>query len=117
VLLQAKNDFSDCAARYGGEEFVLLRLVKDQAEAIALGEKIRIAVEALDLSMISSQPLSPLPTITISIGGALWKPKFGEDKQILFEKADEMLYKAKATGRNRVCWHLEETGAIASSFY
>ncbi|OKH18790.1 hypothetical protein NIES208_04870 [[Limnothrix rosea] IAM M-220] len=116
VLLQIKSDFFDCVARYGGEEFVLLRLVQDPAEAIALGEKIRLKVAALDLTVVNNELLSPPLKLTMSVGGALWRPKVGEERQMLFQKADEMLYQAKQAGRNRVCWHIEEMAAIASSF-
>jgi len=116
VLLRANKDFSDCAARYGGEEFVLLRLVKDQSEAIALAERIRLDVEALNLSNLNNQNLSPPPKITISIGVVLCLPKFGQDKQELFKKADELLYKAKSNGRNQVCYYYDDLSAIAPPF-
>ncbi|NJN73515.1 MAG: diguanylate cyclase [Limnothrix sp. RL_2_0] len=109
VLLCVKNDFSDCAARYGGEEFVLLRLVKDPPEAIALAEKIRLDVAALDLSTLNNQKLSPPPKITISIGVVLYFPKLGQDRQAMFKKADEMLYKAKSNGRNQSCCHFQDS--------
>ena len=91
---------SDCSARYGGEEFVLL-LPDTKAEAgRALAEKIRKAVEALQIPHDHSKAA---PHITISMGGATVSCSTGLPQELL-EQADKMLYEAKARGRNCVCW-------------
>jgi diguanylate cyclase len=74
---------TDLLARYGGEEFVLL------LPACALDHAIRI-VERL-------QQVTPL--VTCSIGLALWD--FQETPPELVERADQALYEAKSSGRDR----------------
>lgn len=93
---------TDLMARYGGEEFVVLlhRCEKDEGKVIA--ERIRAAVEAL--SLVGQSRIRP----TVSIGLACWQP-VGERSpdlvklgQRLLKTADEAMYEAKNSGRNRV---------------
>lgn len=92
---------ADHVARYGGEEFALI--MPDTA-AIGAGfvcERIRNAVELLQLEHPSS---SCSKYITISIG--VYSHHFGtDDNEIIIEeiieKADSSLYKAKESGRNK----------------
>ncbi|MCT4660874.1 MAG: GGDEF domain-containing protein [Tissierellales bacterium] len=79
-------------ARWGGEEFVIYleNCPRDQANKIA--EHLRVSVERLDI--ISDH------TITISIGVTL---KRSDDSfASLFKRVDELMYKAKANGKNQV---------------
>ena len=85
---------SDMAARWGGEEFLVVLTDTGLEGAHMCAERIRTAVEMLNLSRIG--------TVTISGGAAELAP--GEDLSITLLRADEMLYKAKAAGRNTVCW-------------
>lgn len=79
------------AFRIGGEEFaVLARVGEDEARTLA--EKLRTSVAA---------SLSKAMTVTVSIGVAAAQP--GEDAESWFKRADDALYSAKRTGRNRVC--------------
>jgi diguanylate cyclase (GGDEF)-like protein/PAS domain S-box-containing protein len=84
---------SDRFARMGGEEFAILMPEADLADAAALGERIRAAVEHLDVPEIGPSPS------TVSIGGAEWERGMSVDA--LFARADRMLYLAKQRGRNR----------------
>jgi diguanylate cyclase (GGDEF)-like protein len=82
----------DIFARYGGEEFMLLSPETGLEEAIVMVERIRVAVE--------THSYTAGVRITISAGVAEWS---GEETELAFiKKADEMLYMAKNTGRNRV---------------
>jgi len=83
---------SDIVARWGGEEFVIAMLVHDQSEAKFLLEKLRLLIENHKFDMIDE--------LTCSFGTSISKPN--EDKDILFKRADDALYEAKANGRNRV---------------
>jgi diguanylate cyclase (GGDEF)-like protein len=83
---------SDTFARTGGEEFVLLIPHTSSADAHRLAEKLRKAIEAFDFDL-------PEP-ITCSFGVSAHQQ--GESWQDLFSRTDELLYKAKANGRNRV---------------
>jgi len=82
--------------RYGGEE-VLLLLPETIAEyALIAAERARKAVRALQLLHSGS----PLDRVTISIGIA---SEQGEEWRALVARADQALYKAKASGRDKVC--------------
>ena len=86
---------SDTFGRYGGEEFILLLPETTLEQAVAVAENLRETVE--NHNFMESE------SITISIGVA---DVIAELKNIegLIEKADENLYRAKESGRNRVCY-------------
>ena len=87
---------TDKAARFGGEEFVVLLREIDQATAVMLAERIRKAIE---VSTIQSDS-GAIPA-TVSIGVALLDER-DRDVQDMIARADQGLYAAKKTGRNRV---------------
>ncbi|MBU4589579.1 MAG: sensor domain-containing diguanylate cyclase [Candidatus Omnitrophica bacterium] len=82
----------DIVARYGGEEFVILLPATKKQEAIVLAERLRKSVEEN----------KNLNGITISLGVASF-PEDSEEKETLISHADKALYKAKRTGKNKVC--------------
>jgi diguanylate cyclase (GGDEF)-like protein len=94
----------DTFARYGGEEFALILPGVDQEGARAVCERIRLLVS--ECSFLYDQ--QPLP-VTVSFGIAAID--FREtpaqrgvlDPSTFIAKADERLYEAKQSGRNRVC--------------
>ena len=96
VLLSNKRE-QDIAARFGGEEFVVLLPETALDGAVAVAERIRIAIENCNLT-----PLGCQHTVTISIGISEF-PLHGMKAEELVKCADEALYEAKANGRNRVC--------------
>ncbi len=85
---------SDFAARYGGEEFLVLLPATDAAGALGLAEKIRAAVEEIELANDDIH-------LTISIDVAVL-PDHASDAEQLQRAADRALYLAKTSGRNRV---------------
>ena len=92
---------SDIIARYGGEEFVVVAPGSDINSGRILAERLRHGIEA----RIFNNDAQPL-TCTISIGVAHYATdiKFGVDAyEDMLARADNALYKAKDTGRNRVC--------------
>lgn len=100
VFLRSAGRAGDLAARYGGEEMVFLMPGADLAEAMAMAENLRIACEALALP----HPTSPVkPVVTISLGVASCIPSADSSAQLLLAQADAALYRAKESGRNRVC--------------
>lgn len=86
---------TDKAARFGGEEFVVLLREVDQATARSLAERIRHTIES---SRIGYGSLDI--RVTVSIGIAL-VDEADRDVQDMIERADQGLYLAKNTGRNR----------------
>ncbi|MHB8122675.1 MAG: sensor domain-containing diguanylate cyclase [Desulfuromonadaceae bacterium] len=89
----------DLAARYGGEEFVVLLPATDINAATDLAERIRLSVEELSIPHTAS---GAAPHITISLGVASIVPDQGGMPEMLLNFADQGLYAAKASGRNRV---------------
>ncbi len=94
-----RNDIrsADVSARYGGEEFVTYLAETDAQGAELVAERIRSAIEghAFVLDDVSIR-------VTISIGVAA-APRHGTTIKELVGTADRELYRAKETGRNRVC--------------
>jgi diguanylate cyclase len=82
----------DIIARWGGEEFVILLPNVDLYNALHVAEKLRIAVEALNIMEIGK--------VTASFGVAVYIN--GDHQESLLTRADNALYKAKENGRNRV---------------
>ena len=102
----------DVAARYGGEEFAVALPKTALAQAMTVADHIRRAVMTKELMKRSSG--ERLGRITISIGVALLRPD--DTPQSLIERADECLYAAKRSGRNRViCESDPEADAAAKS--
>ncbi|HEY5285113.1 MAG TPA: sensor domain-containing diguanylate cyclase [Polyangia bacterium] len=87
----------DTIARWGGEEFTAIITNVGEDELRRVAEKLRAMVEASELRESAYAPLQ----ITISIGGAL--AQANETAAELMKRADEMMYAAKRSGRNRVC--------------
>ncbi len=102
VIAQTLTAFArrpgDLVARYGGEEFALLLPMTDQQGSCDLAEKIRRAIEDLQIP----HPGSDLRIATISAGCAGGIPMPEVSPAQLIEEADRALYLAKANGRNRV---------------
>lgn len=82
----------DVIARWGGEEFIVMLPETDAEQAFFVAEKLRATIESHKFDVVSK--------ITCSIGIAVFHNK--EDKDDLFKRADEALYKAKKSGRNQV---------------
>ncbi|MGA1931377.1 diguanylate cyclase [Arcobacter sp. YIC-464] len=83
----------DLVARWGGEEFIILVDKQKLEEAIFIAQKLRKVIE--------KQLVEDL-RVTASLGVS----QFNKDdtSETLFKRADEALYEAKQTGRNRVCF-------------
>ncbi|PIQ83983.1 MAG: hypothetical protein COV75_04555 [Candidatus Omnitrophica bacterium CG11_big_fil_rev_8_21_14_0_20_63_9] len=101
----------DLAGRYGGEEFIVLLPETGYGEegtsatgALVVAERIRKAVDDEFRGM--QKPLN----ITVSLGVAVrrFPEEREEDFKLLIQRADEQLYKAKTTGKNKVSVVLPE---------
>jgi diguanylate cyclase (GGDEF)-like protein len=87
----------DIVARVGGEEFLVLARATTRPQAAVLAERIRVAVEAHTIAF-GATPLF----ITISLGVAVSNDEGVATPDQLVLRADELLYRAKQNGRNRV---------------
>lgn len=87
----------DSLARYGGEEFVVVMPGSGAADALAAGERLRQAVEALVFLPVDGQRHH----LTVSVGVAI-SSDGDETPEQLLQSADLALYEAKHNGRNRV---------------
>ncbi|RMA96164.1 sensor domain-containing diguanylate cyclase [Hydrogenothermus marinus] len=86
---------SDLIFRYGGEEFLILFPYLDKEDLPKVLEKIRDVVSSKEF-VCEDIKLK----ITVSIGGATFEENIESVKQLI-KKADENLYKAKKTGKNK----------------
>lgn len=96
---------SDIFARYGGEEFLLLLQDTDQGQAAVIAERLR--------RRLAQAPVSQDPPVyvTASFGVAARPPGAAMAWEALIAAADHRLYRAKQSGRDRVC---AEDGAITA---
>jgi diguanylate cyclase (GGDEF)-like protein/PAS domain S-box-containing protein len=89
---------SDTVARMGGDEFaVLLPAIQSRQDVLIVAEKLRAAIEAP--FEVDGKQLD----ISCSIGGAYY-PEDGSTGEALTQSADQAMYLAKDSGRNRVCF-------------
>jgi len=92
----------DFAARWGGEEFVVLLPNTDSRGAMIVAERIRTQVEAAEIPCHDD---GAGKKVTVSIGVCTQIPPAKCCVEKLVSQADAALYRAKETGRNRVCRH------------
>src|SRR5579871_76684 len=88
----------DLACRYGGEEFVVVMPDTDVAAAYSVAERLRQEVEVTPIA-ISRDPGKLKVTVSIGIAKA---DGADDTPEALLYRADQALYRAKRTGRNRV---------------
>ena len=86
----------DIVSRHGGEEFAILCPEQSLKDSLAPAERIRATVEATELTLAGHKV-----RCTVSIGVASY-PTDAQRPEALLEMADQALYHAKHTGRNRV---------------
>jgi len=87
---------SDIVFRYGGEEFVILLSNTDCEGATQLAERIRQTLENKPIAIGSRSTLY----VTASLGAATLRGD--ETPEALLHRADQAMYRAKRSGRNRV---------------
>ena len=87
----------DLVARYGGDEFVLVLRGADSRAALAIAERIRRTIGGQAV-LLDGKAVSNL---SLSLGIAVF-PRDGDTREALVQAADQALYVAKRTGRNRV---------------
>ena len=88
----------DLAARYGGEEFVVILPNCEKDSAMLIANKMR---QSIEVEKFPYQQQQPLGNLTCTFGVATF-PEDADSKDLLLKKADDSLYKGKASGRNKV---------------
>jgi diguanylate cyclase (GGDEF)-like protein len=113
-LLRAacRTDSTDICFRYGGEEFSILLAETNVAEAMAVAERLRHAVEEYPFSVKTNHPEEK---ITISLGVSSMAGEKPKSINQLINEADIALYSSKAAGKNRVTCYCEGSGMPAAS--
>lgn len=87
---------SDVVGRWGGEEFLaILYGVASLEDIEKVCEKVRALVETSRLDLADRSL-----TVTVSIGATV--PRAGDTPESIVRRADEMMYRSKQAGRNRV---------------
>jgi diguanylate cyclase (GGDEF)-like protein len=87
---------TDTTGRWGGEEFIaILHDFQDERDLERAAEKVRALVERSRLD-VDGQGL----TVTVSVGGTLLQAE--DTSESLVGRADELMYRSKQAGRNRV---------------
>ena len=95
-------------ARYGGEEFVVLITNRDHSAAERVLQRLRLAVEALQIQ----SRRSPHGVVTVSAGLATTANHEKIEREKLLDAADKALYAAKRAGRNCVRWFSADSSII-----
>jgi diguanylate cyclase (GGDEF)-like protein len=95
-VLSGRLRASDNACRYGGEEFLLLLPGSNRASTLRRAEELRQTVEDMAVAYGGA-----LLKITISLGVSVF-PEDGREIDALIRHADNLLYLAKNSGRNRI---------------
>lgn len=114
AIKQEVREGKDIPARWGGEEFVVLVPGVTQDTLSKVAERIRLRVGRTEVTYSRKAPGTEAEstrtvTMTVSIGAALSPNLNGSTTEEtlldLVERADQLMYAAKAAGRNRVCTH------------
>jgi diguanylate cyclase (GGDEF)-like protein len=95
--VRSKLRIEDVFCRYGGEEFVIILRTTDLEAAACAAERIRQAVEQIEL-IVEGQAVK----VTVSVGCASFGETEGASSEQLVAVVDRRLYIAKHAGRNRV---------------
>ncbi len=101
---------SDQIARYGGEEFAIILPMTDPEDALKAAERLRKGIESMKLRY-NDRTLA----VTMSFGVAAMEGDRVVDVESLIRRADEALYEAKNTGRNKSCSYRKQNPQPATS--
>jgi len=88
----------DILARVGGEEFIILLMNTSDKSGVKVAEKLRLIIEQLRIKKRKSD--ETIDSCTLSIGVA--QLQNSDDVYDIIEHADQAMYKAKKSGRNKV---------------
>lgn len=107
VLVEKKRPY-DWAGRWGGEEFLLVLPRTTLAEAHRVADRVRLSVAATYLTFADEQKLNV--EVSLGVTSTFGNPEALPSLDMLLQQADEALYHAKGTGRNRVSLYVPGSG-------
>ena len=96
-ILRNHMRLSDLVARYGGEEFVIALPETGLPQAAALCDKLRHMIEGFPWHQVH-------PDLKVTMSMGVYADLAAGTAEAMLQKADALLYRAKETGRNRVCF-------------
>jgi two-component system cell cycle response regulator len=96
-ILRSHMRLSDLVARYGGEEFVIAFPETELPQAAALCDKLRAMIESFPWHQVH-------PDLKVTMSMGVYADVAAGTAEAMLQKADALLYRAKQTGRNRVCF-------------
>jgi diguanylate cyclase (GGDEF)-like protein/PAS domain S-box-containing protein len=99
LLASSATRARDAIARFGGEEFALVLPETGAADALKIAERCRSVLADARIAHAGS---GVDPMLTVSIGAGTVIPGHGDASLAWIESVDRRLYRAKATGRNRI---------------
>jgi two-component system cell cycle response regulator len=97
-ILKRSTRPGDLIGRFGGEEFLFVLTNTDENDVRAYAERIRAEIARRGEIL---KPRFQQLDLTVSIGVVLYQPDFADYAELI-EAADQAMYQAKTTGRNRV---------------
>lgn len=97
-FLQEEVRLGDLVCRWGGEEFTLYIRQTPLEGGVALLERLREEFSALEIALPEGRATQ------VSFSAGVVDLRDFQDWRAAFRKADEALYRAKAEGRNKICW-------------
>jgi diguanylate cyclase (GGDEF)-like protein len=106
VIAETFKRPGDYVARYGGEEFAIIVADSDGEGVASHAERLRTRVEYMAIPHEKSLASN---VVTISLGLSTQRPDGTNNPSGMVESADRALYRAKETGRNRLCQELPST--------
>lgn len=93
----------DLAFRYGGEEFIIILGGSNSLDGAKVANRLRVSIEQYAFKTEAGVETK----VTVSLGVAQWQE--GETLEMVIDRADRALYRAKHEGRNRVRqWEMEK---------
>jgi len=96
-ILSTESRSTDVVGRWGGEEFMIIISGGSDTSIQQQAERLRLAIATAQFEQVGQ--------LTVSIGGALHDTD--EAVNLTVSRADEALYEAKRSGRNRCQWHFQ----------
>ncbi len=102
-ILMENTRKEDIVCRYGGEEYIIILPDISLESSMKIAENIRELVEEMIIELPSEKELR----VTTSIGVAMANMIVDNDIEIVINKADNAMYEAKRSGKNKVCSYAE----------